>query len=222
MSAAKALLLFGPPGAGKGTQAAALSAASGLPHIATGDMFRAHLAQGSELGQQAKGYMNRGALVPDEVTIGMLTERIAEPDAEHGFLLDGFPRNIAQAEALGSMLSEQSALLAGVLSLEVPDDELVKRIAGRRSCSVCGESFHVEFAPPPAGPTCERGSCAVVQRDDDREPVVRGRLEVFHGQTRPVLAYYREQGAPVKTIDGNRSRDAVEADLTAALRELLA
>ena len=219
MSDLLAVLLFGPPGAGKGTQAAALAAASRMPHIATGDMFRENLKNHSELGQQARSYMDRGALVPDEVTIGMLVERIGEPDAERGFLLDGFPRNAVQARALDTMLGEQDARVAGVLSIEVPDDTLVERVAGRRTSRSSGKTYHVDLLPH-EGPNGENGAGDLYQRDDDREDVVRHRLSVFHEQTAPVLDYYRALGTPIVTIDGARSRELVEADLLDALRSL--
>ena len=219
MSDLVAVLLFGPPGAGKGMQAAAISAATGMPHIATGDMFRAHLKNHSELGQQARAYMERGELVPDEVTIGMLAERIGEPDAERGFLLDGFPRTVAQAGALDSMLGEQDAAVAGILSIEVPDDVLVDRIAGRRTSRSSGRTYHVDLLPSP-GVNGENGPDDLYQRDDDREDVVRHRLEVFREQTEPVLERYHGRGAKIITIDGARTRELVEADLLAAVRSL--
>ena len=216
---ARDLLLFGPPGAGKGTQADAVSAATGLPHLATGDMFRENLRAGTPLGREAKSYMERGALVPDEVTIGMLEERLRQPDAAAGFLLDGFPRNEVQAHALDGLLEGRGGVTA-VLSLEVDPDEVVRRIAGRLLCPTCGAIYHETDAPPQTPGRCDVEGAELKRRDDDREEVVRERLDVFERQTAPVLDHYRRAGVPVIAVDGARSREAVEADLVAAVRSL--
>jgi adenylate kinase len=215
-----AVLLFGPPGAGKGTQAAAVAAASGVPHIATGDMFREHLRAGTELGRTARSYMEDGKLVPDEVTIGMLADRISQPDAARGFVLDGFPRNLDQAAALDLMLAERGARVSGVLDIEVPEDELVRRLAGRLVCRAGSHPFHLSDAPPAVAGVCDLDGSELYQRDDDREDVVRTRVGVFERETKPVLEHYRALGTPVVTIDGARPPEAVEADLTAAVRAL--
>ena len=165
------MLLFGPPGAGKGTQAAAVAAASGVPHIATGDMFREHLRSDSELGRLARSYMDRGELVPDDVTIGMLAERISQPDAAGGFVLDGFPRTLDQAAALDRLLAERGARVSGVLDIEVPGDELVRRLAGRLVCRAASHPYHVTDAPPAVPGICDIDGSELYHRDDDREDV---------------------------------------------------
>jgi adenylate kinase len=215
-----AVLLFGPPGAGKGTQAAAVAAASGVPHIATGDMFRAHLRSGTELGRTARAYMDRGELVPDDVTIGMLGERIAQPDAAGGFVLDGFPRTLDQASALDRLLAERGARVSGVLDIEVQGDELVRRLAGRLVCRESGHPYHVTDAPPAVPGICDIDGSELYHRDDDREDVIRNRVAVFEQETRPVREHYRAQGTPIVTIDGARDRAEVEADLVQAVRGL--
>jgi adenylate kinase len=215
-----AVLLFGPPGAGKGTQAAAVAAASGVPHIATGDMFREHLRAGTELGLKARSYMDDGELVPDDVTIGMLAERISKPDAAGGFVLDGFPRTLDQAVVLDRMLAERSARVSAVLDIEVPEDELVRRLAGRFVCRKASHPFHVRDAPPAVPGVCDIDGSQLYQREDDREDVVRTRVAVFERDTMPVREHYRALGTPVVTIDGARAPEAVEADLTAAVGAL--
>jgi len=215
-----AVLLFGPPGAGKGTQAAAVAAASGVPHIATGDMFRAHLRSGTELGRTARSYMDRGELVPDDVTIGMLGDRISQPDAAGGFVLDGFPRTLEQATALDGLLASRGQKLSAVLDLQVPADELVRRLSGRLVCRDASHPYHVTDAPPAVPGVCDIDGSALYHRDDDAEDVVRKRVEVFEHETRPVRDHYRALGTPVVAIDGARGRDAVESDLVAAVLAL--
>ncbi|HET6173651.1 MAG TPA: adenylate kinase [Gaiellales bacterium] len=215
-----AVLLFGPPGAGKGTQAAAVAAASGVPHIATGDMFREHLRSGSELGQLARSYMDSGELVPDDVTIGMLGERISQTDASRGFVLDGFPRTIEQASALDRLLEGRGARVSGVLDIEVPEDELVRRLSGRLVCRASSHPYHVTDAPPAVPGVCDIDGSELYHRDDDREDVIRNRVAVFEQETRPVREHYRALGTPVVTIDGARDRSDVESDLVGAVRGL--
>ncbi|SFB83075.1 adenylate kinase [Streptomyces aidingensis] len=189
------IVLVGPPGAGKGTQAALLAQRLGVPHISTGDLFRAHLSQGTELGLKAKAFMDEGRLVPDEITVGMAAERMARPDASEGFVLDGFPRNIAQAEALDTLLRETSRKLDAVLDLEVPEDEVVRRIAGRRLCRAdSSHIFHAQYNPPETDGVCDICGGELYQRDDDREETVRKRLEVYREETEPIIGHYREQG----------------------------
>ncbi|WP_314171569.1 adenylate kinase [Streptomyces winkii] len=188
------IVLVGPPGAGKGTQAAFLAENLSIPHISTGDIFRANISQGTPLGQQAQEYMRAGQLVPDEVTIGMAKDRMAEPDAADGFLLDGFPRNIAQAEALDLILEERGQRLDAVLDLEVPEEEVVKRIAGRRICrSDSSHVFHAEYSPPKNDGVCDVCGGELYQRDDDREETVRKRLAVYHNETEPIIDHYKRQ-----------------------------
>jgi len=215
-----AVLLFGPPGAGKGTQAAAVAAASGVPHIATGDMFREHLRSDSELGRLARSYMDRGELVPDDVTIGMLGERISQPDAAGGFVLDGFPRTLDQAAALDRLLAERGARVSGVLDIEVHGDELVRRLSGRLVCRASSHPYHVTDAPPAVPGICDIDGSELYHRDDDREDVIRNRVAVFEQETRPVREHYLAMGTPIVTIDGARDRAEVEADLVQAVRGL--
>ncbi|MGP3981893.1 adenylate kinase [Streptomyces sp. KR80] len=192
------IVLVGPPGAGKGTQAAYLAKNLSIPHISTGDLFRANISQGTPLGKQAQEYMNAGELVPDEVTIGMAKERLEKPDAADGFLLDGFPRNLAQAEALDEILVEKGIALDGVLDLEVPEAEVVKRIAGRRTCrSDSAHTFHVEYKKPRVEGVCDECGGELYQRGDDSEETVRKRLEVYHRETEPIIDYYKAQGLVV-------------------------
>lgn len=192
------IVLVGPPGAGKGTQAAYLAKNLSIPHISTGDLFRANISQGTPLGRQAQEYMRQGRLVPDEVTIGMAADRMAQPDAADGFLLDGFPRNLAQAEALDRLLAEKAQSLDAVLDLEVPEAEVVKRIAGRRTCrSDSSHTFHVEYSPPQRENVCDICGGELYQREDDAEETVRRRLEVYHTETEPIIDYYKSQGLVV-------------------------
>lgn len=205
------MIFIGPPGAGKGTQAARLVEKYAIPHISTGDMFRAAVAAGTPLGKQADTYMQAGQLVPDEVTIGLVMERIGQPDASGGFMLDGFPRTVPQAEALDRALTEAGAQLDVVLVLEVPDDLIVDRITGRRSDPETGEIYHVTFNPPPPG-IADR----VIQRKDDTEEACRKRLEGFHSQTAPIVPFYEAKGL-VCRVDGVGAPDEVTIRITTAL-----
>ncbi|MFC8075205.1 adenylate kinase [Streptomyces sp. NPDC057307] len=192
------IVLVGPPGAGKGTQAAYLAQNLSIPHISTGDLFRANISQGTDLGKQAQSYIHAGNLVPDEVTIGMALERMAQPDAANGFLLDGFPRNVPQAEALDKALTAEGLHLDAVLDLEVDEDEVVKRIAGRRTCrNDSSHVFHLTYSPPKEQGVCDECGGELYQRHDDSEETVRTRLEVYHTQTEPIIDHYREQGLVV-------------------------
>jgi adenylate kinase len=188
------LVLVGPPGAGKGTQAQFIASHLSIPKISTGDIFRHNVSTGTELGQQAKAYMDRGDLVPDEVTIGMVTARVQEPDAREGFLLDGFPRNVPQAEVLRKLLAEWDTRLDVVLELVVDDDEVVRRLSGRRTCRHCGRIWHVLFEPPTRPDICDDCSGELFQRDDDREQTIRHRLDVYAEQTQPLIAFYADDG----------------------------
>ncbi|MER6078632.1 adenylate kinase [Streptomyces sp. NPDC001833] len=192
------IVLVGPPGAGKGTQAVRLAEMLAIPHISTGDLFRANISKQTELGKLAKSYMDAGDLVPDEVTIAMAKDRMEQPDAENGFLLDGFPRNVSQAEALDRLLSDEGIVLDAVLDLEVPEAEVVKRIAGRRVCrNDSSHVFHVTYSPPKQEGVCDICGGELYQRDDDSEDTVRTRLEVYHTQTEPIIDYYKAQGLVV-------------------------
>ncbi|MET7758604.1 adenylate kinase [Streptomyces sp. NPDC005389] len=213
------IVLVGPPGAGKGTQAAFLAKNLDIPHISTGDLFRANISQGTELGLKAKAFMDAGDLVPDEVTIGMAKARMEQPDAANGFLLDGFPRNVAQAEALDVVLKAEDMQLDAVLDLEVPEDEVVKRIAGRRICrNDSAHVFHVEYNAPKTEGVCDACGGELYQRADDSEETVRKRLEVYHTQTEPIIDYYRAQNLVV-TISALGKVDEVTAKAMAALKK---
>jgi adenylate kinase len=187
------LVLVGPPGAGKGTQAEFIAAHFSIPKISTGDIFRANVSGGTELGRQAKKFMDAGDLVPDEVTNAMVRDRLAEPDATGGFLLDGFPRNVAQAGELNGILGELGVALSVVLDLEVDFDEVVRRLSGRRTCKKCGHVWHLEYDPPAQQGVCDKCGGQLFQRDDDQPETVRHRLEVYADQTAPLIDFYREQ-----------------------------
>jgi adenylate kinase len=188
------LVLVGPPGAGKGTQAQHIASARSVPAISTGDIFRANVSQGTELGTLAKSYMDAGDLVPDEVTVEMVRNRLAEDDAVKGFLLDGFPRNVPQAEVLEGMLADMGNKLDIVLELVVDDDEVVRRLSGRRTCRTCGTNWHVDFDPPTVEGVCDRDGGELFQRDDDKPGTVRHRLDVYAKQTSPLVSFYATRG----------------------------
>jgi adenylate kinase len=214
------LILLGPPGAGKGTQAERLRDDFGIPHISTGDILRAQVTEGTELGTQAKRYMDAGELVPDDVIIGMITERIAEGDARDGFLLDGFPRNRQQAEALNEALERLDRRLTAVLLIEVPNEEVVRRLAGRRVCvKNPSHIYHVDFDPPKHEGVCDQDGARLIQRDDDKEETIRRRLEVYHSHTEPLVDYYDRAGL-LRRFDGRRSPDEVHAHIRATVATL--
>jgi adenylate kinase len=214
------LILLGPPGAGKGTQAERLRDDFQLPHISTGDILRAQVADETELGMEAQRFMDAGELVPDEVIVGMITQRIGDGDARDGFLLDGFPRNEAQADALGAALKGLDRHLTAALLIEVPDDDLVRRLAGRRVCvKNPSHIYHVDFDPPKHEDVCDQDGARLIQRDDDREEVIRRRLEVYHSQTEPLIAYY-DRAQLLRRFDGRRTADEVHAHIRATVATL--
>ncbi|KKM12652.1 adenylate kinase [Clostridiales bacterium PH28_bin88] len=206
------LLLMGPPGAGKGTQAEVLTSKLEVPHISTGDMFRKAIKEGTELGRKAKEYMDAGQLVPDEVTIGIVRERLNEPDCAKGFLLDGFPRTVPQAEALDRILASTGRGLDAVLNIEVPREKLVDRLTGRRVCRACGATYHVLFNPPKAGGVCDHCGGELYQRSDDTVETVENRLDVYERQTAPLIAYYRDKGL-LQSINGDQPIGQVLVDI---------
>lgn len=211
------ILLMGPPGAGKGTQAAKLVEEFGIPHISTGDMFRAAVKEGTPLGKQAKECMDAGLLVPDSVTIGIVKERLAKADCAKGFILDGFPRTIEQAEALTKTLAELSIVLSRVVNITVPDEELLRRMTGRRICKNCGATWHVVFNAPQVANVCDKCSGELYQRDDDQDETVQRRLNVYGAQTKPLIAYYQEKGLYAE-IDGRQDIDKVFQDVVSSVR----
>jgi adenylate kinase len=215
----KYIVLLGPPASGKGTQAARLKEMLDLPHVASGDLFRENLKNETDLGQKAKVYMDRGELVPDDLTIAMVMDRLSRPDCANGALLDGFPRTIAQAEALDQALAEQGHEISVVPYIAVPDEVLVERVSGRRLCRLCGESYHVRFNPPKQPGVCDKDGGELYQRDDDRPETVRKRLQVYWEQTSPLIDYYRDQGVLVE-VDGDQPIDDVTADLRAAIADV--
>jgi adenylate kinase len=210
------VILLGPPASGKGTQAARLREALDLPHVASGDLFRENLKNETELGRKAKVYMDQGELVPDDVTIAMVMDRLSQPDCAGGALLDGFPRTIAQAEALAQALAERGHRISVVPNIVVPDEVLVERVSGRRLCRTCGESYHVRFNPPKQPGVCDNDGGELYQRDDDRPETMRQRLKVYWKQTSPLIDYYRDQSVLVE-VNGDQAIDAVAADLRAAV-----
>jgi adenylate kinase len=212
------IILLGPPGAGKGTQAVRIADAFGIPHISTGDILRANVREGTELGTEAKRYMDAGDLVPDEVIIGMVGDRLEEDDAVEGFLFDGFPRTVPQAKALEDLLVERDTPLDVVLRLSVPKDEVVRRLTGRRTCAECGRIFHLEYDPPEDPERCDACGGELQQRDDDREDVVLNRLEVYASQTEPLEHFYWERGL-LRDVDAVGAPDDVFASASAILNQ---
>jgi len=213
----KNVVLFGPPGAGKGTQAKRLTGVLGIPQISTGDMMRAERASGSELGQKFDHYMSQGLLVPDELTLELLEQRLQKPDAAQGAIFDGYPRTVPQAQALDALLTKQGRKIDVVVSMEVPLDEMIERVVHRRSCESCGHIYHLRYNPPPSPDTCGVCGGKLVQRKDDTEEVVRKRNDEYVQKTAPILGYYGQQGI-VKTISGIGSLDDVEARIKAAIK----
>jgi len=210
------LVLLGPPGAGKGTQARALGALWHIPQIASGDLLRAAVRDGGELGGEAQGFMDRGQLVPDELVLKLIAERLTHRDTEAGFILDGFPRSVAQAEALAGMISRTHGPIDKVVAVIVPDEEIVQRISGRRTCSNCNAMYHVSFEPPKVAGVCDKCGGELYQRADDAEATVRERLKVYELNTRPLLAHYARLGL-LAQVDGVGRTEEVEQRIIAAL-----
>ncbi len=213
------IILMGLPGAGKGTQASEIVKKFPIPHISTGDMFRKAIKDETDLGKEAKSYMDRGELVPDEVTVGIVKERISEDDAKKGFLLDGFPRTIDQAEALNDIMSELGRSIDAVINIEVPEEELMNRLTGRRICEKCGTTYHLVFNPPKVDGICDIDGGKLYQREDDNPETVSNRLNVNVKQSKPILEYYNEKGV-LKNIDGAKDIDDVTKDVIDILDQL--
>lgn len=213
------LILLGPPGAGKGTQAERLQSDFQLPYIATGEMLRANVKEQTELGKQAQEFMKAGELVPDELIVAMAGERLDEPDARDGFILDGFPRTLEQAGALKQQLAKMGRRVTAVLLIDTPDDEVVRRLSGRRVCVKSGHLYHVEFDPPKHDEVCDQDGSRLIRRDDDDPDVVRNRLRVYHDQTEPLVEYYDDEGV-MRRIDGTRDAADVHDHIRAVIATL--
>ncbi len=210
------LIMLGPPGGGKGTQAKILSKELGIPQISTGDILREAVRNGTELGKLAKKYMDEGKLVPDDVIVGIMKERLSKEDAKKGFILDGFPRTIAQAEAFDKMLEDMGETLKAVIFIDVPKEELLRRLTGRRTCTKCGRMYHVEFSPPKREGVCDECGAPLYQRDDDKEETILKRLETYESQTLPLVDYYKSKGILVR-IEGVGSIDEINSKIKKAL-----
>lgn len=212
------ILMLGAPGAGKGTQAKRIAEEYAIPHVSTGDIFRANIKEGTELGVKAKSYIDSGNLVPDEVTIAMLLDRIHDEDCKEGFVLDGFPRTIAQAVSLGEALDKSGEKIDFAVEVDVPDSAILNRMSGRRVRVSCGATYHVEFTPPTKDNVCDSCEHELVIRDDDKPETVKKRLEVYHELTSPLVDYYDKQGI-LKKVDGTKSPEEVFSDIIAMLKE---
>ena len=202
------IIMLGAPGAGKGTQAKRIAAQYQIPHISTGDIFRANIKEGTELGKKAKSYMDQGLLVPDELTLELIMDRFQNPDCANGYVLDGFPRTIPQAEALTAALEKNGDSIDYAINVEVPDENIITRMSGRRACLACGATYHVVYAPTKEEGVCDRCGEKLVLRDDDKPETVKKRLDVYHSQTQPLIDYYTKQGK-LAEVDGTQSVDAV-------------
>lgn len=212
------LILMGLPGAGKGTQAEKINDIYNIPHISTGDMFRLAIKEGTELGKKAKEYMDQGALVPDEVTIGIVKERLSKDDCKEGFMLDGFPRTIAQAEALQDIMRDLNEDIDYVINVEVPEEKLVERLTGRRVCPTCGTTYHLVYNPPKEDGKCDKDGSELIQRDDDKPETVKKRLTVNIEQAQPLLDFYKEKGYLV-TVDGDQDINDVFRDIQSKIEK---
>jgi adenylate kinase len=210
------IIMLGAPGAGKGTQAKMIADKYQIPHISTGDIFRANIKNGTELGKEAKSYMDKGLLVPDELTVKILLDRVANKDCENGYVLDGFPRTIPQATVLEEALAKTGDKIDYAVNVDVPDENIIKRMSGRRACLKCGATYHIEHIPPKKDGVCDVCGEALVLRDDDKEETVKNRLEVYHKQTQPLIDFYSERGV-LKVVDGTVDMKDVFASIVAIL-----
>ena len=210
------IIMLGAPGAGKGTQAKMIADKYTIPHISTGDIFRANIKNGTELGKQAKEYMDAGKLVPDELTVKILLDRVAKDDCKNGYVLDGFPRTIVQADVLKKALTELNDSIDFAINVDVPDENIVKRMGGRRACVKCGATYHIEHVPPKTEGICDNCGEKLVLRDDDQPETVKKRLAVYHEQTQPLIDYYNKEGV-LKNVDGTKDMNDVFADIVSIL-----
>ncbi|MCR5441640.1 MAG: adenylate kinase [Lachnospiraceae bacterium] len=210
------IIMLGAPGAGKGTQAKMIAEKYSIPHVSTGDIFRANIKNGTELGKQAKEYMDAGKLVPDELTVKILLDRVAQDDCKNGYVLDGFPRTIPQAEVLEDALNKLGDKIDYAVNVDVPDENIVRRMSGRRACLKCGATYHIEHIPPKQEGICDTCGSELVLRDDDKPETVLNRLKVYHDQTQPLIDFYTERNV-LKTVDGTRDMKDVFADIISIL-----
>lgn len=210
------IVMLGAPGAGKGTQAKMIASKYQIPHISTGDIFRANIKNGTELGKKAKSYMDQGLLVPDELTVDLVIDRLANDDCKNGYILDGFPRTIPQAEALDAALAKLGEKMDYAIDVDVPDENIVSRMSGRRACTGCGATYHIVYNPSKKGDSCEVCGETLILRDDDKPETVQKRLNVYHDQTQPLIDYYTTQGI-LKTVDGTQDMNDVFAAITTIL-----
>lgn len=210
------IIMLGAPGAGKGTQAKMIADKYQIPHISTGDIFRANIKNGTELGKEAKKYMDQGLLVPDELTVKILLDRVAQPDCAKGYVLDGFPRTIPQAEVLDKALTELNDKIDYAINVDVPDENIVKRMSGRRACVACGATYHIEHIPPKKEGICDKCGETLILRDDDKPETVLNRLKVYHDQTQPLIDFYTKKGV-LKSVDGTVDMQDVFASIVAIL-----
>ena len=210
------IIMLGAPGAGKGTQAKMIAQKYSVPHISTGEMFRANIKNGTQLGMEAKKFMDQGLLVPDELTVRILLDRVAQEDCKNGYVLDGFPRTIPQAEVLDNALTKLGDRIDFAINVDVPDENIIKRMSGRRACITCGATYHLEHVPPKKEGICDACGSELVLRDDDKPETVKNRLDVYHKQTQPLIDFYTEKGV-LKTVDGTLPMEEVFAAITAIL-----
>ena len=210
------IIMLGAPGAGKGTQAKMIAEKYGIPHVSTGDIFRANIKNGTDLGKEAKKYMDQGLLVPDELTVKILLDRVAQPDCANGYVLDGFPRTIPQAEVLDKALAELGEKIDYAINVDVPDENIVKRMSSRRACVTCGATYHIEHVPPKKEGVCDKCGAELILRDDDKPETVLNRLKVYHDQTQPLIDFYTAKGV-LKTVDGTVDMKDVFNAITAIL-----
>ncbi|HJA31570.1 MAG: adenylate kinase [Clostridiales bacterium] len=210
------IIMLGAPGAGKGTQAKRIAEKYGVPHVSTGDIFRANIKNGTQLGMEAKKYMDQGLLVPDELTVRILLDRVAQDDCKNGYVLDGFPRTIPQAEVLDEALTKLGDKIDYAIDVNVPDENIIRRMSGRRACLTCGATYHIEHIPPKQEGICDKCGSELVLRDDDKPETVKNRLAVYHEQTQPLIDFYEKKGV-LKTVDGTLPMEEVFAAITAIL-----